>query len=46
MSYFGDGSLAQDILDEVEYQQEQHNVTSYAIISALAEIIQYYAQYK
>jgi len=42
MSYFGDGSLSQKILDAVKYEVD--NESNIEIIKALAEVMLYYAE--
>ena len=42
MSYFGDGTLSQVILDEIESITGENS--SIEIIKALADIIKYYAR--
>lgn len=44
MSHFGDGTLKQDILDEVRWAKESHGADVLEVIVALAEIIQYFAE--
>lgn len=40
MSWYGDNSFKQSILDEVEYQKKENDLTTFQIVAALAEIIQ------
>lgn len=44
MSYFGYGTLKQEVLDIVQIYQEENQIKSKEIIVALAEIIQFYAE--
>jgi hypothetical protein len=44
MSQFGDGTLRQNILFEVECAKSEHGASNIEIIAALAEIIQYFAE--
>lgn len=44
MSYFGDGSLKEDILSEVRYQKESHDASNIEVIAALAAIIEHFAE--
>ena len=42
MSWFGDGTLKQDILGWVLTEEDEHKASKEQIIAALADIISYY----
>lgn len=42
MSWFGDGSIEQEILNEIEWQTQAKNMTHMQTIAMLAKIIEYY----
>lgn len=44
MSYFIEGSLEQDILDEVMVERDSHGADTLEVITALAELIRYFAE--
>lgn len=43
MSWFGDGTPAQDILDWVKGEASNHDLSDKQVIKILAEIIAYYS---
>lgn len=46
MSYFGDYSVEQSILDDVIWQKEENNLSNYQIIIALVKVIGYFAEHE
>lgn len=44
MSYFGDGTAKQDVLDVVEQIRQDQLLTYDGIIACLAAVIMYYAE--
>ena len=43
MSWFGDGTLKQDLLESIEFVQQKHKVSAKDLLIALLEVLVYLA---
>lgn len=46
MSYFGDGTSEQNMLDWVKFVEDGDNLTPIQVIQILCKILEYYTEYR